>query len=106
MPASAFPPLRRLGLLEENRAKLLPAIWLFIQPQFDAITKGLRHLLGPDLSGPEWLVCHCRRCQKRAADIDHTRPPGRNPMDAIQAEEAIRKYRSEKRARKVYETVT
>jgi hypothetical protein len=72
VPKWVFPRLRQLGLLEKNRARLLPAVWLFLQPQFDSLTEGLRLLLGPDLSGPDWCRCNCRECQS-LVDVDDSR---------------------------------
>jgi hypothetical protein len=65
--------LRRLGLLVGGRAVLHPAAYQFMQPEYDCLTDGLRHLLGVDLSGPAWCVCRCRECSNKASDIEHTR---------------------------------
>jgi hypothetical protein len=68
VPASVFPKLRRLGLLTGNRAELSPLIHTYLSKDFDALTDGLRHVLGSDLSGPSWLVCRCRACKTRTED--------------------------------------
>lgn len=74
VPKSAFEPLRKLGVLERNRAQLKPSIYEFLDPQYDCLAMGLRQLLGPDLTGPAWLVCGCDEC-KREPQIN-TRMPG------------------------------
>lgn len=65
VPKSAFASLRRLGMLERNRAQLKPSIYEFLDPQYDSLTEGLRHLLGTDLSGPKWVICHCGDCRNK-----------------------------------------
>ena len=77
VPAFAFPRLRWLGMLVNGQAILSPRIYEFIDPQYDTLTDGLRHLLGRDLSGPEWLVCRCMKCLEREALTDNTAAPGR-----------------------------
>lgn len=76
VPKFAFEPLRRLGVLERNRAQLKPLIYQLMDPLYDDLVMGLRQLLGPDLSGPNWCVCHCRECQKKATQTDNTSLPG------------------------------
>jgi hypothetical protein len=41
----------------------------------------LSGLLGEDLSGPSWVLCTCKDCQRRAPESDRTSLPGRNPLD-------------------------
>ncbi len=81
VPAFAFQKLRQLGALLGNSNRLSPKIYQLIRPEFDCITEGLGRLLGADLSGPSWVLCMCKDCQRRAAESDHTALPGRNPMD-------------------------
>jgi hypothetical protein len=81
VPASAFRRLRQLGALLGNSNRLSPKIYQLIQPEFDRISEGLGRLLGKDLSGPSWVLCACKDCQRKAAESDHTALPGRNPLD-------------------------
>jgi hypothetical protein len=81
VPASAFAKLRRLGAFLGKSNRLSPKIYQLIRPEFDCITEGLGRLLGADLSGPSWVVCRCKDCQRRAAESDRTALPGRNPLD-------------------------
>lgn len=81
VPASAFRKLRQLGALRRNSNRLSPKIYQFIQPEFDCISEGLGRLLGEDLSGPSWVVCTCKDCQRKSAESDHTPLPGRNAVD-------------------------
>ena len=92
VPKRAFPILRKLGLLENGRAKLHPAAYLMMHQQYDSITQGLRHLLGSDLSGPAWLVCHCRECMRHASEADDTELPGKE-FRQWRAEQAISQMR-------------
>lgn len=75
VPKWAFPKLRKLGLLVRNRAELSPRIYQFLNPQLDTLTEGLRILLGPGASGPEWVVCKCRECMRKKEDVDHMPVP-------------------------------
>jgi hypothetical protein len=81
VPAFAFTTLRRLGALMGNSNRLSPKIYQLIRPEFDCISEGLGRLLGQDLSGPSWVLCTCKDCQRRAEESDNTALPGRNPMD-------------------------
>ena len=81
MPAFAFRRLRQLGALLGNSNRLSPRIYEFVRPEFDCLSEGLGRLLGQDLSGPSWVLCACKDCQRRAAESDHTVLPGRNPLD-------------------------
>ena len=90
VPAFAFRKLRQLGALLGNSNRLSPRIYEFVRPEFDCLNEGLGHLLGRDLSGPSWVLCTCKDCQRRAAESDHTALPGRNPLDDARAEEIVR----------------
>ena len=81
VPAFAFSTLRRLGALRGNSNRLSPKIYQLIRPEFDCISEGLGLLLGKDLSGPSWVHCTCKDCQRRTEESDHTALPGRNPLD-------------------------
>ena len=81
VPASAFAKLRRLGAFLGKSNRLSPRIYQLIRPEFDCITEGLGRLLGKDLSGPSWVLCACKDCQRRAEESDRTALPGRNPLD-------------------------
>ncbi len=76
VPKSAFEPLRRLGALERNRAKLRPIIYQLLGREYDDLLMGLRHLLGINLNGPEWCVCHCRECRQIESQTENIRLPG------------------------------
>ena len=78
VPAFAFAKLRQLGALLGNSNLLSPKIYQLIQPELDCISEGLGRLLGKDLSGPSWVLCTCKDCQRRAEESDHTALPGRN----------------------------
>jgi hypothetical protein len=73
VPLSAFGTLRKLGVLQKNKNRLNDRIYELIDPQYDSITEGLRHLLGDDLSGPKWCSCGCRECQGKASELDDSR---------------------------------
>ncbi len=91
VPAFAFQSLRRMGLLLGNSNRLSPRVYQFLDASLDAITTAaLRRLLGADLSGPEWVLCTCKDCQRRAAESDRTALPGRNPLDDARAEEIVK----------------
>jgi hypothetical protein len=76
VPIFAFGTLRKLGLLQNNKNRLSPTIYEFIDPQYDSITEGLRQLLGKELTGPEWCRCGCQECREKQAAADNTRLPG------------------------------
>ena len=69
LPAKALVTLRRLGLLEKNRnlggLQISPRIHLFLTPELDAITDGLRRSLGTNLEGPNAVACPCRSCRRK-----------------------------------------
>lgn len=79
LPYDAFPRLRRMGLLGKNRNKGLyqinDEIYQFFEPACDGLMDGLRQLLGYDMTGPDWLICHCRDCNRRREEADKTLPP-------------------------------
>ena len=81
VPAFAFRKLRQLGALLGNSNRLSPRIYEFVRPEFDCLGEGMGRLLGEDLSGPSWVLCACKDCRRRAAELDHTPLPGRNPLD-------------------------
>ena len=81
VPAFAFRRLRRLGALMGNSNRLSPRIYELVRPEFDCISEGLGRLLGENLTGPSWVFCTCKDCQRKEADSDHTALPGRNPPD-------------------------
>jgi hypothetical protein len=70
-----------LGALLGNSNRLSPRIYEFVRPEYDCLSGGLGRLLGEDLSGPSWVLCACKDCQRKAAESDHTALPGRNPLD-------------------------
>jgi hypothetical protein len=87
MPKYAFRLLRKLGVLEHNRAQLKPIIYQLLDRQYDDLLMGLRHLLGKYLDGPDWCVCHCRECQSKESQTDNTSLPGhKHPESNIEAD--------------------
>ena len=88
--AFAFRKLRQLGALMGNSNRLSPRIYEFVRPEFNCISEGIGRVLGEDLSGPAWVLCTCKDCQRRAAESDRTALPGRNPLDDVSAEEIVR----------------
>jgi hypothetical protein len=72
VPADTFPQLRRLGLLVNNKPRLSPKVYEFLDPQYDCLALGLRQLLGSDLAGPAWLVCDCDECMGKGTYRDAT----------------------------------
>lgn len=83
VPLSVFPLLRQLGVLKGNTARLSSAIYGLLDPNYDSITNGLRHLLGGNLTGPEWCACRCPECTGKSgaeADLDSTPIPGSDAM--------------------------
>jgi len=72
VPASAFRKQRQLCALLGNSNRLSPKIYQLIRPEFNCITEGLGRLLGENLSGPSWVLCTCRDCQRKAVESDHT----------------------------------
>jgi hypothetical protein len=98
LPAFAFPKLRRLGLLQRGHTmpRLRHTAYQWMINEYDCVTDGLRQLLGPDLSGPAWCVCHCKDCQKQAAQADHTDEPGmRRARASMQADDVIKQVKRE-----------
>jgi hypothetical protein len=73
VPAKAIVKLRRLGLLIKRRGtpQISAFIYRLLGSEYDALTDGLRSLLGEDVSGPEWLVCHCGTCKRERDSIYH-----------------------------------
>ena len=90
VPAFAFRKLRQLGALLGNSNRLSPRVYEFVRHEFDCLGEGLGRLLGQDLSGPSWVLCACKDCQRKAAESDHTALPGRNPLDDARTEEIVR----------------
>lgn len=68
LPARAIVTLRRLGVLIRNRdlggLQISESIHELLTPEYDAITEGLRRVLGTGLEGPKQLVCNCQRCRR------------------------------------------
>lgn len=98
VPAFIFPELKRLGLLIGKRAILSPMILAFYRDRsLDPLIDGIRQVLGPELTGPEWLVCRCRDCHKKASDADQTQEP-RGAVSAMVAEQVVAEVRRRRRA--------
>ena len=78
VPLWAYKKLHRLGVKKRYSIHLLPTIYELLNPKFDVLTDvRLRRLLGADLGGPDWLVCHCRECKHKESQTDNTPMPGR-----------------------------
>ena len=90
VPAFAFRKLRQLGALLGNTNRLSSRIYVYIRPEFNCLSEGLGCLLGEDLSGPSWVQCTCKDCQRKAAESDRTALPGRNPLDDDRASALVR----------------
>jgi hypothetical protein len=90
VPAFALRKLRQLGALLGNSNRLSPRIYEFVRTEFNCLGEGLGRLLGNDLSGPSWVLCTCKDCQRKAGESDHTALPGRNPLDDARAEEIVK----------------
>jgi hypothetical protein len=72
IPAAAFKPLKRLGVLVRDQQtglyRLTDGIYQFLKREFDPLTAdpgkaGLRHLLGLECDGPELVDCDCKECR-------------------------------------------
>ena len=93
VPKWAYAKLHRLGVKKRYSLHLLPTIYELIDPKFDVLTDvHLRHLLGPDLSGPGWLVCKCLECRHKESLTDNTAMPG-YAMRELRAEQAVSRLR-------------
>ncbi len=57
------------------------------------MTEGLGRLLGANLSGPSWVLCTCKDCQRKISDIDKTQLPGRNPLQDDETSRIVREVR-------------
>jgi hypothetical protein len=97
VPAFAFRKLRQLGTLMGNSNHLSPKIYQLIRSEFDCISEGLGLLLGEDLSGPSWVLCTCKDCQQRKAELDRTALPGRNLIDDEQTSALVREIVSKRK---------
>jgi len=82
IPNHAFLKIRRLGALGKNRENGLPQItdqiYLFLNPEFDSLSNGLRQLLGSDCSGPQEVLCNCKECRE-LKELDQKEPPPPRP---------------------------
>ncbi len=59
----ALAELQKKGLLKRHRTAIHPAIYEVLK-NGQLISDRLRRHLGPDLSGPSVVVCHCEQCTK------------------------------------------
>jgi hypothetical protein len=94
VPRDAFQHLRKMGVLERNRAQLKPIIYGLLDPNYDDLLRGIGRLIGRDLSGPAWLVCKCYECQAKFSDLDHTRLPGRSTLEQDEASRIVREVKA------------
>ncbi len=99
VPSFAFAKLRRLGAMMGNSNRLSPIVYSLLSREYDSLTEGLRRLLGADLSGPSWVVCRCRDCQREAADLDRTELPGRNPLKDDETDRIVNEVMAEHRGK-------
>jgi hypothetical protein len=75
LPEFAFTKLDLLGLLMPERGdgglrRISRSLYSMLDPAYESLTLGLRALLGPDVSGPDWLICSCKRCTRVQEDAD------------------------------------
>jgi hypothetical protein len=97
VPAFAFRKLRQLGALLGNSNRLSPKIHQLVRPEFDCISEGPGRPLGKDLSGPSWVLCTRKNCQRRAEESDRTSLPGRNPLDDARVEEIVKEVTAKRK---------
>jgi hypothetical protein len=99
VPIFVFGTLRHLGLLQNNKNRLSPNIYQYLDPQYDSITEGLRHLLGRGLTGPEWCRCGCQACREKADALDNTQLPGqsRAGVDPRISERVVREAKAKRK---------
>jgi hypothetical protein len=97
VPKSAFEPLRKLGVLERNRAQLKPIIYQLMDREYDDLLMGLRHMLGKDLGGPAWCVCHCQECRDRDLQTENIQMPGRK-HPGIDTDKIVREIKARRKA--------
>ena len=95
--AFEFRKLRQLGALMGNSNRLSPRIYEFVRPEFDCLSENIGRLLGKDLSGPSWVYCACKDCQRKSGESDRTALPGRNPLDEARAEEIVREVTAKRK---------
>jgi hypothetical protein len=58
-------------ILRGRKLRLKPEIYKLILPDNNTLLGGrLRRLLGPDLSGPSWLVCGCPQCKPKESGVE------------------------------------
>ena len=84
VPNHAINTLKLLKVTVFNRKRRLrqitEAIFPLLKREYDTITSGkesykgngLRLVLGPDCSGPDWCQCECKKCSKLEEDTDTT----------------------------------
>ena len=87
VPNHAINTLKLLKVTVFNRKRRLrqitEAIFPLLKREYDTITSGkesykgngLRLVLGPDCSGPDWCQCECKKCSKLEEDTDTTASP-------------------------------
>lgn len=80
IPQHGFEKLRMLGLILKQRGErglqqISLNVYEFLKPEYEALTCGLRALLGPDLTGPAIVTCGCRQCSSKHEDADRTPMP-------------------------------
>ena len=96
VPLFAYKILQQLGVKKRYSIQLSEKIYSLLNPDFDSLTEGLRRLVGPDLSGPAWLVCKCRECQRGRSDVDNT-PLPRGKVSSAIADRALREAKAERK---------
>lgn len=71
LPAKAIVQLRRLGLIEKRKGtpQISAFIYTLLDPEYDALTMGLREVIGGDVSGPETVICRCKPCKRERESI-------------------------------------
>jgi hypothetical protein len=95
VPLFCYKILHQLGIKKRYSIHLSELIYEFMDPALDALSDGVRRVLGPDLAGPSWCVCHCKECGQKESDIDHTREPT-GPSADLHVDQILRDVRSKR----------
>lgn len=84
LPRFAFAKLRALGLLykdpERNMRRISDRVYYYLDDLDLNFLVGLRKLLGPNVSEPEWVQCRCRECHHKDERADKTAAPSRRML--------------------------
>jgi len=78
-----FEELKQRGLVVRNRQsgnwRLTPLIDRLMLPEYASLMEfkhgNLQRILGPELTGPEWVKCWCKGCSRKQSESDKTPLP-------------------------------